>query len=79
MCYKVSVYNKSNKQFATYDKIHTINCVNGLGDVEETITGEDMLTHTFLTGYDYQLLSDTGNYAISSSVIGTMQVEKVVY
>lgn len=79
MEYKVSVYNKSNKQFATYDRIHTINCVNGLGDVEETVTGQEMLTHTFLTGYGYQLLSDNGNYSIDPSVIGTIQVEKVVY
>lgn len=38
-----------------------------------------MLTHYFPTDCNYQLLSDSGNYSIDSSVIGTFEVTKVCY
>lgn len=76
--YKVSIYNKSKKQVAVYDRIHTIKYLDILGEIV-TVTGEEMLTHSFPTTCNYQLLSNDGNYSIDESVIGTIEITKVVY
>lgn len=75
--YKVSIYNKSNKQVAVYERIHTIIYNDFIG--ENVITGDNMLTHHFPTNFNYHLLSDSGNYSIDESVIGTLEISKVVY
>lgn len=76
--YKVSIYNKSKKMVATYEQIHTIKYTDILGETI-VVTGEDILTHSFPTSRNFQLLSNDGNYCIDSSVIGTFEVKKVVY
>ena len=75
--YKVSIYNKSKKLISVYERIHTVKYSNGV--IDTVITGEEMLSHYFPTNCNYQLLSDSGNYSIDSSVIGTFEVAKVVY
>lgn len=73
--YIVSIYNKSNKQVATYEGIHTIKYSDLLNEVT-TVVGEEILTHDFPTSCSYQLLSDNGNYSIDDSIIGTFEVTK---
>lgn len=76
--FKVSVYNKSKKMVAVYERIHTVNYTDVTGDVT-TVSGEELLTHNFPTSCNYQLLSNDGNYSIDESVIGTFEVTRVVY
>lgn len=78
LMYKVSIYNKSKKMVAVYDKIHTIKYVDILGEII-TVSGEEIMTHNFPTTRNYQLLSDDGNYSIDESIIGTFEITKVVY
>jgi len=75
--YKVSIYNKTKKLISVYERIHTIKYSNEMS--ETIVTGEEILSHHFPTNYNYQLLSDSGNYSIDSSVIGTFEVSKVCY
>lgn len=75
--YKISVYSKSKKLIAVYDRIHTIKYTDFLGETI-TVSGEEALTHFFPTDCTYQLLADDGNYSIDSSVIGTFEVSKTV-
>lgn len=79
MCYRVSIYDKSKKRVATYEKIHTVKYISPIFGEDVVVTGEEMLTHSFPTGTSYQLLSDDGNYSIDLSVIGTFEVTKVCY
>lgn len=75
--YKISIYNKSKKLISVYERIHTVKYSNGFEDT--IVAGEEMLSHYFPTDCNYQLLSDSGNYSIDSSVIGTFEVTKVCY
>lgn len=75
--HRVTIYNKSNKQDDFYEHIHTIRHVDALGETQ-IITGDELLTHEFPTHCSYQLLSDSGNYCIDKSVIGTFEVTKTV-
>ncbi len=76
--YRVSIYNKSKKMVAVYDRISTIKYSDFLGDVI-VVEGEEILKHSFPTSCNYQLLSDNGNYSIDKSIIGTFEVSKVIY
>ena len=73
--YNVSIYDKNKRLVAEYEDIHTINYTDDL--IESiSISGNELLTHKFPTAYNYQLLSDTGNYSIDKSIIGTFEVVK---
>lgn len=75
--YRVSIYDKSNRQVSSYDYIHTIKYLDLFGETH-TITGEEILTYKFPTSCSYQLLSDTGNYSINKSIIGTFEITQIV-
>lgn len=74
--YNVSIYDKSKKLICTYENIHTIKLLNGMREV--VVTGDELLSYYFPTiEWNYQLVSDNGNYSIDSSIIGTFEVTKV--
>lgn len=71
--YTISVYDKSKALIATYEHINTINYQNKYM-IDVTVSGKELLKHKFPTDCDLQLLSDNGNYSISSSIIGTFEI-----
>lgn len=74
---QVVVFNKSAKKNFTYEKIHTITCINVFGE-ETTFTGDELLTCKLPTSDKYQLLSDEGNYLLDNSIVGSIEVKKVL-
>lgn len=76
--YRVSIYDKSRKKIASYERIHTICYINIIGE-NISVSGEEMLTHSFPTDRNYHLLSDDGNFSVDKSIIGTFEITKVVY
>ncbi len=76
--YRVSIYDKSKKLVASYEKIHTIKYIDAALD-QCVVSGNEIASHFFPTSTAYQLLSDDGNYSIDASIVGTFEVNKVVY
>lgn len=75
--YTVTIYDTSMKKFKSYSSIHTIKYFDNIIESDWiTVTGDDILTHHFPFNCNYQLLADNGNYSISSSIIGSFEIQK---
>lgn len=75
--YTVTIYDKSKKYFKTYEHIHTIKYFDLLKDWV-SLSGDEILSHNFPCLSNYQLISDYGNYSISKSIIGSIEVEREI-
>lgn len=71
--YTITVFDKSKKVFKTYKHITKVLYSDALGINE--VSGNDILTHRFQLCFDITLYSATGNYNISSSILGALDIE----
>lgn len=74
--YIVTIYDINKKIFKTYKYIHTIKYFSVLQDWE-SVTGEEILTHTFPGLCSYQLIGDDRNYSIDRSLVGSIEIERL--
>lgn len=74
--YTVSILDKSKKVVRTYEHINKITYLDYINDV--TVCDEEILTHRFPLSCTLHLYSSTGNYVVSSDIIGTLEIEKEI-
>lgn len=74
--YTVSILDKSKKIIRTYEHISKITYSDYIDDV--VVNGEEILTHRFPLDCTLRLYSSTGNYVVSSDIIGTLEIEKEI-
>lgn len=72
--YNVTIYNVNKKIFKTYNHIHTIKYFSVLQEWE-SVSGEEILTHTFPNFCSYQLIGNGRNYSIDKSLVGSVEIE----
>ncbi len=72
--YKVTILDSSKKNIRTYEHINKIAYTTIMDTT--VVEGDDILTHSFSLEFPLHLYSDTGNYLISSSIIGALEIEK---
>lgn len=72
--YTVSIMDKSKKSVRTYEHINKI-AYSDLVD-EVVVENNDILTYNFPIDFDLHLYSDTGNYVVSSDIIGALEIKK---
>ncbi len=72
--YTITILDKSKRILRTYRHITKI----VYGDSITTITLEDdaILSHQFSLFGSYHFYSDTGNYTVTSDIIGVIEAEK---
>lgn len=73
--YTVTIFDKTKKIFKTYHDITQIMYFDIVDDWV-SVPESNFLTHAFPTNCSYQLLSNSGNYNIDSSIIGSFELEK---
>ncbi len=74
--YIVTIYDKSKKKFRSYQHITSIEYLTVYDDDWIAVSGEEILSHFFPSDAGYHLMSDTGNYSIEHSLVGSVEVEK---
>lgn len=72
--FKIIIIDKANKVIRTYPHITKIVYESYLDDV--ILEGDDILNHKFALDVDYYFYSTSGNYTVSSDIIGTLEIEK---
>lgn len=73
--YTVTIYDKSKRIFKSYPHI---TCIKYFDQIDEwiSVSDDEILVHTFPLTCNYHLLSASGNYAIDSSIIGSLEIVK---
>jgi len=74
--YTVEIYDTHKKAFETYHNIHTIKYFTVLQEWE-SVTGDEILTHTFPALCSYQLIGNNCNYCIDRSIVGSIGIKRV--
>ena len=72
--FKITILDKSKKILRTYPHITKIMYNNYAEDV--VLEGEEILNHHFPLVHHYHFYSETGNYTVTSDIIGAFEIEK---
>lgn len=72
--FTVTVLEKSKMILRTFQHINRITYSNLVEDV--VLEGDAILSHNFNSVSTLHLYSETGNYTIDASIIGTSEIEK---
>lgn len=72
--YTVRILDKSKKNLREFLHVSEITYSDYVSDI--ILKGEDILKHSYsLTGIMH-FYSETGNYTVTSDIIGTLEIEK---